>query len=287
MNIFLKRLLAFSTILFTYFGLCFIINTVILNNTRVIDEKFNVLINGDSHMEAAFNPKLLNSAVNIAQGGENLILSYWKLKYITNRVEFDTLILSFSYNNLSKVEEGKFSGNYMTPEVMRRAILISDFQSIDTLVNVDYKEYYKSYFRQMCLYPRKDQYAFIGGFSPSDYSNLLPNAENRIKKHYYKSKDDIGVSNIMLTYLDSIIYLCQKKNIKPILVSTPLHESYYNKIPRIIKEGFNKKKKSLIDKNITFIDFSDFFLNDSLYYDCDHLNRSGADNFTNLFKKKL
>lgn len=287
MNIFLKRLVLFVTILVLYFGVCFVINKTMLLNSKVLEKGSNILINGDSHMEVAINPELFNSAINIAQGGENIVLSYWKLKYLTKNISFDTLMFSFSYNNISKMEEGKFYGDKMTPEVMRRSILIGDFNTIDTILNVDYKEYYKSYFRQMCLYPKKDQYTFIGGFNPSDYSNLLPNAERRIEKHYRKKQQKADISEVMISYLDSIVKLCKQNKITPILVSTPLHKTYFDKIPLVIKEGFEAKKSELIDKNIIFLDFSDNFMEDEFYYDCDHLNRRGAEKFTKILVDEL
>lgn len=288
MNTFLKRLSVFVILLILYFGLSFLTNKIILNNSSVIDkEEINILINGDSHMEVSLNPDYFKSAINISQGGENVILSYWKLKYILKKVKIDTLIMSLSYNNISINENNKFFNNSMTPEVMRRTILTNEFETIDSILKIDYKEYYKAYFRHMCLYPTTNQYTFIGGFSPSEYSNLLPNVDKRIKKHYFNKKNEVAVSEIIISYVDSIVNLCKKNKTTPIFVTTPLHKSYFEKIPQPIKERFEEEKKKLSEKNVKTFDFSEVYFEDELYYDCDHLNSKGAEKFSKLFVKSL
>lgn len=281
MKSFLKKSLNFTLLLFIYFCVNLLINKLILKQSKVIDKDFNTLIIGDSHAGVSIDPNLFNSAINIALGGETVVESYWKLKYLLNRdVKFDTLIFSYSYNNISKVVDYKFSDNVMTPELMTRTILTNHFNTVDTLLNIDYAEHYKAYFRQMCLYPKADQFTFKGGYEPSDYSNLLSSSKKRISNHFFKDKKVAGVSEIAISYIDSIIDICNVNQIIPIFITTPLHKSYADNIPYEIKKQFDIEKHKLKKRDVKLLDLSMMFFPDEFYYDCDHLNKKGAEVLT-------
>lgn len=288
MKLFLKNLVVFSTVLLCYFGFSFIANKFFLSQEKVINKPYSILINGDSHTGVGINPQKFKSAINIAQGGDNMIMSYWKLKFLLNESRFDTLIFSFSYNNISKVQESKFNNSSMTPEIMKRSILIQDFASLERLnLDINYKTYYKAYFRQLFLYPNLNQYTFVGEFSPSDYSNLLPSSDYRIKSHFYENNKLVDKSKIMTNYMDSIIYLCRKKEVFPVIISPPLHKSYSDNVPMVIKKAYAEEKDRIINKNVLFLDFSKESFSNHLFYDCDHLNIKGANKFTDLLIETL
>ena len=278
MKIFLRKILIFSSIIIGYFGLNIIINKTIFNNTKIPVKEVNILIAGDSHTERSLNPKLFCSAQNISQPAEPYVITYWKLKYILKRVRVDTLMLGFSHVNISAFNDLKFSNKRWSATMFQRTYPINGFKGVNNL-EVDYLKFYKTYFHNMCLFPKTNHIGFIGGYSSSE-KNDLSYIEANIKRHYYYNEKELGVSEVAIAYLDSILRICAERDIAPVLVGSPVHEEYYKRIPLAIKNRFDNEKAWLMKNNITVIDLSHRFYEDGYYYDADHLNGKGAAKFT-------
>jgi hypothetical protein len=90
-------------------------------------------------------------------------------------------------------------------------------------------------------------------------------------------------SEINVKYLKSIINYCSDKKVKAILIRCPIHHK--NKV--LQNEATFNKIRSSVFSNIEFIDFKDFPLNDSDFYDLGHLNYNGAKKFSIYFNKML
>jgi hypothetical protein len=80
MKRFLRKAIFFMIFPVLYMSINMLINSYIYNNEEVKLKKKNILIIGDSHPRRSLNPKYFKSAQNIAQPGESLVLTYWKLK---------------------------------------------------------------------------------------------------------------------------------------------------------------------------------------------------------------
>ena len=138
----------------------------------------------------------------------------------------------------------------------------------------------------MCLIPKSGQYKnFIGNFDGRKGSIAINNHQKRIDQIFYYK--DYDVSELCISYLDSIIYISAKNQIRPILVATPVPDAYYELIPAIIKERYNLIKARYLEEGIQVIDLTRSQYSPDYFYNEDHLNVRGARIFTAEVKSIL
>lgn len=278
MREFIKRLFFYACILTMYFAINVLINkSIIKKHALGLDQK-NILIVGDSHPQRSLNPKLFHSAQNISQSAEPCVLTYWKLDKIFESYIPDTLIIGISPHTISAFNDFKFSDKTWSEEMFKRSYLIHKFSSISKDIEVDFETYYRVLWRQMALLPELSPIKFIGYYNSSNSSNVK-NWEKPIKRHYYRSEQELGISQVSLNSLESIAKLCESKNVEFVIVGQPLHRDYLRNIPSVNMEAYKNlfedysKDYIVIDK--TFEAYPDeYFLN------VDHLNDKGARIFT-------
>ncbi len=285
MKTFFKTFVIFILILFSYFGFNALLNRIIFSVIDVPVGNVNVLIAGDSYLEHALNPALMNSAQNISQAGETYVITYWKLKYLLPKVKIDTLILGFSYHNISGFNDLKFTDKRWSSEMFERIYLIQHLDQLEN-IEVDYPEFYKMYFRKMCLYPHLDHFPFIGNYSNS-LQNNISDFDKEIDRHYYFQNRPVGISSVSLMYLDSIIGLCRSNKITPVLVGSPLGPEYLKRIPSETKIRYQSEKLRYVNQQIVVFDFCSQFYDDKSFLNSDHLNERGAARFTREFLNSL
>lgn len=263
----------------------FLVNTIIIKTKSIGWHDCNVLIAGDSHPEKALIPKFFFSAINISQDAEPYYVTYWKLQKYLSRNTTDTLLLGFSFHNLSSFNDKKLTDKYWSDEMFKRIYSIKDLSSVHD-IEIDKNEFNKIRFKNMCLYPCFQPFNFIGGYSNSNYSNLSE-PDTVIKRHYFYNGNETQVSDISIKYLDSIISLCKEKNIRLIAICTPMHYSYINKIPEKFKSSYELEKEKLKKDGVVVLDFSQQNYKDDFYLNPDHLNKKGAENFSAQIAKIL
>jgi len=282
MKKFIYKNIIFLLSLILFFGIQATINYFIYSNHRD-NIKTNVLILGDSHPQKSVNPKLFNNSLNISQYAEPYILTFWKLKNILKNSKIDTVMIGFAHHNISAFNDLKFQDKGWSTEMFKRIYPIQEFKTI-TSVEIDYLEFYKILWKQICLFPKLNHTNYIGNYSNSNYSNIS-NAQSAVHNHYYYEGKEIGVSKIAISYLDSLINICTIRGVKPILISNPVHKTYYKKIPSINISAFEELKTELISKGVMVIDKTKENYPDSLFLDVNHLNESGANRFTKEIKE--
>ena len=285
MKLFFKNIILFILGLSLFFGVNSIINYIIIANTDSNIQRSKVLIIGDSHLQKALDPNLIDYAQNICQGDEPYILTFWKLKKVFNKVMPNKVIVGFAPHNISAQNDLKFSKRKWSSVMFKRSYSIENFKTIED-INIDYIEYYKILLKNIGFYPKKNHFQYIGAYTNSNFSDIS-NSDSVKERHYYFNKKKLGISKTTISYMDSIINLCISKGVKPILVSSPIHESYYRLIPLTIKTRFEELKKQFSSKGAIIIDKTIDFYPDSLYYDSDHLNIKGANRFTSEIKKMI
>ena len=284
MKKFIKTILVFFFILMGYFAASYFFNHYQISNIELPFSDTSVLIIGDSYFERALNPKLFANAQNISQSAEPLFVSYWKLKSISQKIKIDTLLLSFSHHSISGYNDNKMIDKTWAYEMFRRVFPIVDLSEIP--VDYDTKVYYNVYFRNMFLYPKINYLSFIGAYEPSKGSNIA-HIDEAIKRHFYKGDTIHGISEVSVHYLDSILYVCEKKNIVPVFVSTPVTKQYFSQIPSTFINSFKTVKDKLNKKGFLILDYSQKPYEDVYFKNGDHLNQKGATEFTLEIIQKL
>jgi len=255
---------------------------------RNLIKDHKVLIMGDSHAQAGFNPSLIKGAINIAHYDESYLFSYYKLKKISrynNNIE--TIILSFSYHNLSGYFEEFNNERFSSSAISYLSYL--DTEGLLAFSGNDYFKMIKMYFHKVrhdiskLLLLKNGRHSSLediepwGGFHISNRNNLeTPVLNKAILKHYH-SPQQFSINQIK--YLNKIVKYCHESNIDLILVHTPKHYKYKECVTEDFKIEYNNTINSFFNK-VTFIDGLNYELTNSDFGDFDHLNSSGANIFT-------
>ena len=170
-------------------------------------------------------------------------------------------------------------------EMFRRYYLINKFTTLQQ-IKVDYKQFYMVFLRYMAAFPHIDHFKFIGEYSNENTSDIT-NAKKVINRHYFYQDQPLGVSEITISYLDSIIILCNQYDVIPILIGSPVHSKYLNLIPTELKDRYQAEKERLEESNILVLDLTAENYEDASFLDTDHLNESGAIIFTSQVKNMI
>ncbi|MEP6681650.1 MAG: hypothetical protein ABJA35_00245 [Parafilimonas sp.] len=278
MKLFFKKTAIFLSILAGYMVLMYFTNLLIIEKKSIGWKNCEILIAGDSHTQKALNPKLFHSAVNISQVSEPYYITYWKLKKYLSQHIVDTVLLGFSYHNLSAFNDKKLSDKVWGDEMLRR-IYSLETVSLSNDIEINKYELFKIQFKNMYLYPNIDPFYFKGGYSNSNRSNISDSIKAS-KRHFYNNQSEEKVSKIAAEYLDSIIVLCNKKRIQVVAVTTPMNYSYLNKVPLKFIQAYQSKKESLEKQGIIVLDFGYQKYPDDFYLNSDHVNKKGSEEFT-------
>jgi hypothetical protein len=287
MRSFSYQIILFFAIPAVLFGTVFYINwNNFLDTPPNINKRTNFIC-GDSHLETSINPDQLQNYTSIAQASEPFFLTYWKLKYLLNYVEVDTILLAYTHHSISAFNDVKLKHHFWSKEMFKRSYFIGDIFFIEKQLPINYKALLQTYFEKTCIYPHNNHHSFMGSFNKLDTCVSL-SVDYAINRHYYDDNQEVyKTSTIMFYYLNQIIELCKTNNIQLILIGSPVHPSYYAKIPPQIMKDYNDFKNIANQKNIPIWDLSNMHFNDSCFYNADHLNYSGAKIFTSYIAKKL
>ena len=279
MKKFLRNIVLFLLGLILIFAVNWSVNYLIIKNSEIKINSSEILIIGDSHPMRAINPSFFNSAQNICQSAEPYSITYWKLKLVINNIKIDTVLIGFAPHNISDFNDLKFLDKKWSNEMFERSYLIQDFRSLDN-ISIDYYSYYRFLFKRLCLFPRLNHIYYIGNYDNDNRSNVS-NVSHTIKRHFnYKNKPS-KISQISINYLDSIVNLCIENDIVPILINTPVHNTYYTEIPKNIQKRFIIEIKKWKNKGIKVINHNSSNLYpDNYFFNSDHLNNSGASYYT-------
>ncbi len=244
----------------------------------------NILVLGDSHTEYAIDDTILTNSINLSHSADSYFYSHLKVKRMKQEnPQLDTLILAFSNHNLLSQYDERWLLNPLHIKSKFRIYAdlmdFSDFgfflKSKPLSVLQGIMETPKYSIKLLLKGELKER--DLGSFIPSERNKLVESIE-RFKKNSNKRK--LEYSKIEKRNFFNIINFCKKNNITVILVSTPIHKVYLDNEDKI-KEF--QLLSDFYDSNlsdITFLDYSFYDIPDSFYQDINHLNRKGAQKFT-------
>lgn len=271
---FLKKIFWFAFLFVLYSTVNYSLNSYFIHSGNYF-KSARIVIMGDSHTQTAINPVLFDSAINISQSAEPYVVTYWKLLELVHRVKIDTLVLGFSYHNISGYNDKKFIDKKWAKMLFERTYSIGNFKAINKKIEIDRVALLKERFINMCIYPRRIHDNFIGYYKELEQGNLLDH-EMVTKAHFYYDNKNAGISEISIEYLDSIINTCAENQIELFLAKTPLQKNYISNIPLNIFNRFEKEKEQLKDRGIKIIEMENERFGKEEFYNSDHLNFSGA-----------
>ena len=130
----------------------------------------------------------------------------------------------------------------------------------------------------------RDDFEFFGGYQKTASSNLDPRHINRKLEVYFNSPDSRGsnISAYMDDYLERILDLCAIRNVRVILINTPVYEAYRRGVPENLVHHLDTILVQMKAKfpNLIVVDYSSSNLERNYFYDGDHVNQFGAEMVT-------
>lgn len=291
----LKTIWFFLTILVIVsgiFGITFMLASKRASNIK-LDQDIHTLICGDSHTKTALNDSIIPNALNIAHSSEHYMYTYSVLKtLLANNPQVTTVILGMSYHNLSSFYDDYVFVRSKTKYMYPRYATVLTIQALPLIMShnfeglvVDFKDIYHGVYRHVNAEDLQD-FSFIGWFYKSNRKNKNDTTISRaIGTHYFKAERELyGISTHQLSFLAKISQLCNKMNVRLILINCPLSPDYTSRVPEVFLEYYNDMKS---EYGQYILDVHDFHLPDSCWGDGDHLNLSGSIVFSNYLKRAL
>ena len=290
------KLFIYKTFIFIGIGISLISITFILTNSLIhINAKFsfktpvNNVIFGHSHSQCAFNDSLINNFKNLSQSRQSYFYSYQKIKkVISQNNDIKNVFVEFS-NNQIDADLDKWIWDDLS--ISSRSIYFPFLgkDDIKLLINKNSKSFitgasksFRNNLMNILLF-NYDYANKIGGYKwlkRDKTDSLIAN----IKKntiHFNRKSNNLSIKNI--EYLEKIVTLCRESKVNIYFVRSPQHK-YYNY--RFNEKEFIKIKNDKF-KDVTFLDFNNFPLNNEEFGDFGHLNYKGAKNFSLWFNELL
>lgn len=253
-----------------------------------IDSKLNelseyqFLLMGDSQMQRLNGDLMSKKAKNIASSGEHFYFTYHKLHTLAENKnhKIDKLLLGVSIHNFAPVYNRLFNIDFSEGKssLERYIYFIRPFDDFNFITSFD------GLFTSVvsAIYSTPDW----GGFRQSTNSN--PNEEiinTTFNMHFLIMQNEEKFSNSQRTYLYKIDSLCTYNNIDLILISTPYHSRYKEKIDAEYFEFFSESLKKLNHR--THLNYITDSIDPSFMSDANHLNNLGAIKYSEIIEKEI
>lgn len=285
----------------------------IANHTNTSETGKTTLILGDSRAMADLIPDNMhspslddNQIINLSVGGATSIEMYYTLKsYIkTNDVPENVVIMfaPFHYTIIDNFWTRTAYFNYLSVSDMNELYDYARATKSETLLVNGYKNDLLSYrlrFPDKYLpalinskfisrySTNKDSYARIssehgyGPFGTEDGCDYL-NYESK-----YDHMHDTGDAVLLDMYLNKLVKLCSENNINTVISVPPMNEASYNALNDTYVDEFSTYIDNLKIKYPAITACGDIPCYDNSFFgDSSHLNRKGAEKFTEEFVNK-
>jgi len=244
---------------------------------------------GHSISECAYNDSIIPNLVNLSQSGDSYLYLYYKLRlFLDQNPSVKEVFIEFSNNQISEAMDERMWGNrYLGYKFSKYAPFMSledksmiflknptgflDNSSITFKLNMD----------KVLHHDIDYSSGKLGGYLSLKYNKIDSLIKAGISEIDVNVKTTLSEKN--LKYLTRIIQLCNDRNIKPVLVRSPLHRAhagfeYEQLYQQVLRERFATTE---------YLDFACFPLNDTDFADFEHLNVRGAEKFSLYFKELL
>ncbi|WP_103866077.1 hypothetical protein [Aquimarina sp. I32.4] len=259
-----------------------------ISNSRDISQ-YNRFLISDSHGALMGDIPDIHDIYNFSYKGDNYLDMYLKINFLVTKRkvnEKDILFLTIDNHTLSPYRSNSLNFN--------RNLIYSDF---------NYEIIESEYFKKDSI-PAHKKYVKYLPFLDPDYggfyveslmpSLLVPDSEYTFADYTKQEQNEICEERFLVQfpsmvrdqgqffYLNKIISLCKKYQLKLIGIRFPITKAYKETIKRYDYGALDILKKA----GYPVLDFQDLFLErDDYFYDQDHLNSVGADLFCKELKK--
>jgi hypothetical protein len=242
------------------------------------------IVLGNSHSESALNDSIITNFSNISQSGESYFYTYIKLKQIVkDNPEIQTIFLAFS-NEVIDVGMNEWTwGDQFIAYRFPKFAPFMDLQQHYILASNNPRSYIENLSKSIKKNSGKifkNNYLFINDHI-GGYKNLNQSVEDLAgTKENPTQTNKVKLSLTNLRFLDKIVNFCRERKIKLLFIRCPLHPNYKGYYNESELQHLLKTRHS----SIQFLDFAKFPLENTDYFDLEHLNFEGSKKFSKWFE---
>lgn len=244
-----------------------------------------VLVIGDSQTQADINDSILVNVKNLSLAHDGYFSMFTRLKlYTDTNPQIDHVIIALSPHTLSPIKDDFFHNFGYVDETVKHYMPYFNIPDWWILIKNDPADVLSSLVTPInyYLHPSQDRIKEMGFYESADYSHLEEDIKSGATRLVPDSCETNYGNAITVMYLHKIIDYCKGKNIKLIGINTPvLHgEKYFDmkNYNYLISHDF---------KDIEVWNYMDMAVPDSCRRDVNHLNKWGAETFSNVLKERL
>lgn len=291
MKTFLIHLMTFGFIIvsFSLLGIWFINISVSAHTNFDVNRNLENVIFGNSHPECAFNDSLIDNFSNFARSGEAYFYTYLKAKnVIEENPEIQNVFIEFSSSGLVKRSDGWIWSDAILRERYNEYAPLLSFKEHLLLFTNNKKGFISNIPFSSKINLKKwlhQQNHFgneIGGYHYLESRDARMNDDTSATSEF-KDEDNPVVSDTNLLYLKKLVDLSKKSGKNVFFIRSPMRKNFKIKENQLLL----KKLLNTQFETIEFLDFSDFPLEASEFYDNDHVNYLGARKFSMFFNSLL
>lgn len=270
---------------------------------QTVKNQVKILIAGDSHPRADISPKLIENSFIVAYGGENTILTYYRLSnYVEDQnLNIDTVLLPYDLHTFSDYRKNTYGENGMAG-----ASWWSEYiDYFDLCTGMDTGLNFSCWLKRAeAEFPYRNGIGktknFINiksgksGFSKIEDGSLPAKGDFSqesapVEKALTRARGHLSNYNVMdddlIVYYIRTIKMLKKNGVNVVLVRYPVTNPYYRMAARIIDvEVYYSKIGELMFRkgiDVPVLDYHDlYWRQNEKFSDPDHLNLDAAKEFT-------
>jgi hypothetical protein len=292
---FLKKISNFLIMLMIALLACLLLNKFIvdklLSDESKLPDHTKWIAFGDSHIANSINPEEFPWLVNRAHSGERLLYNFEKIQYyIENNPQIELVILGYWVNTMQYDEDWLLYGkdaqyryeSYLPLQLFNG----TDVSYLDVPENSTL--YWENYWGYKIGYPSPAVKIAVKNFLTCNNNlemkgGFLKGTQTYSEKAVTHNKDTttIAVDSLALKNLNDVVTYLKEKNVKLVFLNTPATKEFFRPINDSHINVFNKIVSSYVDnKNVWYLNFSNYKLHNKYFNDLHHLNFNGANYFT-------
>ncbi len=258
MRDFLTRLVRFGLVLTLACGASYLCNLWLLGFEAIsLPSQATTLVIGDSYARNGLNPRALGGAVSVAQDAEPAMLTGSKLDHILNtNPQIETVVWGLGPHTFAQYNDTKLSTHGQTFAMFRRYYpLMTPGAWWDLGVTVAPREWtimlmghwlvpdrhlLRDWIRAEQNALEHRQHPYVGGFSSRSSAVQADTVDARavVLQKYPESSWDDPVSDAQTTHFRALVDGLNNRDVRLLLVSTPMHPAYRRAMPPAIVDHF-------------------------------------------------
>jgi hypothetical protein len=271
-------------------------------------DQIQILFMGQSDMKYAIIPKAMPyKSYNLAEGGENFIATYFKLKYYIDKAPHLKIVVlplhlaSFSTAR-SEWVRGRyfhryFSYGYITFHDLKELYRIMGFKivlkKIESILPWPDRKELKMFGQNVGNFIRSkpiERSEIDDGYYKASGSEVTEKLAMETAKHRFRKKYKFDEN--VLSYFEKILILCHERGIQVVTLTIPVTDYYIEYAEKYVTKAAlyerviaNSRFSPYIHKHLDYLDR--YAKDHILFKDVDHLNFEGATTFSKLVASDL